>query len=768
MTNPFSQSSPQSKSAHGRRSRAGKRRTSPRVEPLEDRIVMSTFNVNTTLDSDAVNLRTGKDATGHISLRSAIMTVDAHKGSNTIRLRPGTYNLTIAGTNEDASATGDLDINGNVTIQGSGASRTIINANFLDRVFEILGGNVKISGVSIENGSASVGGGLLNVNGRVSLSSVAIIGNRAVGTAGEGGEAGATESGANGGNGTSGANGTGALGGGIFNGGSLTIAKSTVTGNHAFGGDGGFGGNGGEASGQNSGTGAGQSVIGGTGGNGGAGADARGGGIYNAQDGNLVISGTVVASNEAIAGTGGDGGNGGDAHGGIGGVAPGSAAQQSGDALGGIGGTGGAGGTAKGGGLFNLGTVSLQGSTTTFGQNLAQGGGGGGGGRGGEAFGGGGVHATGNNSGDTAGAGTGGLAGAAGSAGDGDGGGIDNDVEASFTSTTEVVVVGNGAFGGRGGTAANGGNGIGGDGGDGSGTGNGGAGGAGNGGNAGSASNGGNAFGGGMNNEEGATVVFRSVSKRSPSTTSVFQGNQAVGGAGNDGGDGGFAEGGHGGAGGGTTGDGGNGGRADAGGSTPGSQGGTGFGGGLANSGSASFTGISVNFQSNIAMGGKGSVGGDGGDSSAGNGGNGFVGGDGLNSTATNGSNGGAGGDGLGGGIWSGSESSLTLNPQLGATKRSKQAHAVDIVTLNQAIGGAGGLPGAAGAASGGTAGTPGGKDGLRLSGQPGNVGSTGMGIGGGFFEISTAEASLANTNIAGNSASTSDNDVADIAILQG
>ena len=50
-------------------SRRQKMRSRPQVEWLEGRIVMSTFRVNTTLDTVAVDLRTGKDATGHISLR---------------------------------------------------------------------------------------------------------------------------------------------------------------------------------------------------------------------------------------------------------------------------------------------------------------------------------------------------------------------------------------------------------------------------------------------------------------------------------------------------------------------------------------------------------------------------------------------------------------------------------------------------------------------------------------------------------------------------
>src|SRR5439155_25539524 len=99
-------------------------RTCPRLEPLEGRIVMSTFRVNTTLDTVAVDLRTGKDASGHISLRSAIMAANAKPSSDTIKLPGGTLLLTIAGANEDASATGDLDITNNVTINGAGAGKT--------------------------------------------------------------------------------------------------------------------------------------------------------------------------------------------------------------------------------------------------------------------------------------------------------------------------------------------------------------------------------------------------------------------------------------------------------------------------------------------------------------------------------------------------------------------------------------------------------------------------------------------------------------------
>jgi hypothetical protein len=57
-------------------------RLRPRLELLEHRVVLSTFRVNTTLDTVAVDFRNGKDATGHVSLRSAIMAADA-KGART-------------------------------------------------------------------------------------------------------------------------------------------------------------------------------------------------------------------------------------------------------------------------------------------------------------------------------------------------------------------------------------------------------------------------------------------------------------------------------------------------------------------------------------------------------------------------------------------------------------------------------------------------------------------------------------------------------------
>ena len=66
-------------------------------ESLETRRLLSTFKVNTLLDTVAVNLKTGKDASGHISLRSAIEAANSRPNADTILLPAGTIKLTIVG-----------------------------------------------------------------------------------------------------------------------------------------------------------------------------------------------------------------------------------------------------------------------------------------------------------------------------------------------------------------------------------------------------------------------------------------------------------------------------------------------------------------------------------------------------------------------------------------------------------------------------------------------------------------------------------------------
>ena len=88
------------------------------------------------------------------SLRAAIICANNTPGPDTILLPPGVYNLELAGPNEDAAATGDLDITDSLTIVGSGATNTIIDGNHLDRIFDVRSGtnDFALSGLTLRHG----------------------------------------------------------------------------------------------------------------------------------------------------------------------------------------------------------------------------------------------------------------------------------------------------------------------------------------------------------------------------------------------------------------------------------------------------------------------------------------------------------------------------------------------------------------------------------------------------------------------------------------
>jgi hypothetical protein len=123
------------------------------LERLEDRLAPATLAVGTFADAVV-------PGDGVFSLREAVSRANALPGPDTIVLRPGVYRLTLAGANEDANATGDLDVTGPVTIQGQGASLTVIDGVRLDRLFDVHGKfGVSFSGLTLRNGRAGDGGG---------------------------------------------------------------------------------------------------------------------------------------------------------------------------------------------------------------------------------------------------------------------------------------------------------------------------------------------------------------------------------------------------------------------------------------------------------------------------------------------------------------------------------------------------------------------------------------------------------------------------------
>ena len=186
------------------------------------------------------------------SLRAAILAANASGQDCLIQLQAGTYTLTIAnpttGPNQgqdNTGAYGDLDITDRghtVTILGKGHKVSIVNANGIDRAFQVLNGaNAAFGNLAIEGGSAvdngtahslpgqttSEGGGVLVQNGgHVSFSNVAIDGNFAFGAPGL--------------NGTPPFNpgpGLAGQGGGLFlSSGTVELTDSEVSGNGAGGG----------------------------------------------------------------------------------------------------------------------------------------------------------------------------------------------------------------------------------------------------------------------------------------------------------------------------------------------------------------------------------------------------------------------------------------------------------------------------------------------------------------------------------------------------
>jgi len=102
------------------------------------------------------------------SLREAVLNANSCPGPHTITLPAGSYSLTIPGIDEDAGETGDLDITKNLTIIGIGAPS--INGN-IDRSFHIHSpAMVTLDGIWLANGTAILGGGLVN-EGELYLSS---------------------------------------------------------------------------------------------------------------------------------------------------------------------------------------------------------------------------------------------------------------------------------------------------------------------------------------------------------------------------------------------------------------------------------------------------------------------------------------------------------------------------------------------------------------------------------------------------------------------
>ncbi|TWT84883.1 PilZ domain protein [Planctomycetes bacterium CA13] len=124
---------------------------------------------------------------GKISLREAVIASNNTAGSNTIFLPSGTYTLTRTGASEEAASTGDLDIFGNLVIAGDGAGTTTVDANGIDRVFDVPGtAQWFATGLTITGGSTSASGAGIQIlgSGVGTISDAIVSGNSTSGSGG--------------------------------------------------------------------------------------------------------------------------------------------------------------------------------------------------------------------------------------------------------------------------------------------------------------------------------------------------------------------------------------------------------------------------------------------------------------------------------------------------------------------------------------------------------------------------------------------------------
>lgn len=158
------------------------------LAPIASAAPTTVFTVNSTADEvdNAIGSGGCQTASGFCTLRAAIQEANFAGGSHGIILPSGTITLTIAGTGEDNSATGDLDIKSNLFITGTGSATTIIDGGGLDRVIHIVGVypspeyNVTISGVTLRNGNVlATGGGILSSESTLTLNDVVLFANTA-------------------------------------------------------------------------------------------------------------------------------------------------------------------------------------------------------------------------------------------------------------------------------------------------------------------------------------------------------------------------------------------------------------------------------------------------------------------------------------------------------------------------------------------------------------------------------------------------------------
>ena len=122
------------------------------------------FLVDSTVDAvdidpaDDLCLANISPTTTGCTLRAAVQQANADPTADTITLPVGVFVLSLDPLDGDAG--GDLDVREAVTIQGAGFRDTTIDANQIDRVFDVASFAVTIRDVTIRNGRAENSAGI--------------------------------------------------------------------------------------------------------------------------------------------------------------------------------------------------------------------------------------------------------------------------------------------------------------------------------------------------------------------------------------------------------------------------------------------------------------------------------------------------------------------------------------------------------------------------------------------------------------------------------
>ena len=207
------------------------------MEALEQRVLPATFLVTSTADGVDANPGDGVAQTsgGVTTLRAAIQEANAFAGDDLILVPSGMYSLGVFGMGDNTGATGDFDITSNVTITGTGAADTVIDFLTADRAFDLTSSaKVTLNALKIKRGATvstnEDGAGIRN-SGTLTLDGVVI---EDCTSSGKGGAiaslTGSTLTIQNSVIVRGSASGTGG-GGGLYNGGSATITRSTFDSN---------------------------------------------------------------------------------------------------------------------------------------------------------------------------------------------------------------------------------------------------------------------------------------------------------------------------------------------------------------------------------------------------------------------------------------------------------------------------------------------------------------------------------------------------------